>query len=58
MPFTALMRFIAYINSIFLVKYKKVFPQGFLNLIPYIKALSIDELLNFKPKKKQKIDVI
>ena len=29
-----------------------------MDLIPYIKALSIDQLLNFKPKKKQKIDVV
>ena len=29
-----------------------------MDLIPYIKALNINELLNFKPKKKHKIDVV
>ena len=47
-----------YLNTIFLVKYKKVFPQNFLDLIPFLKVIEIDELMSYKPKKKQKIDVV
>jgi hypothetical protein len=43
-----------YLNSIFLAKYKKIFPGAFMDIIPYIKIIDMDELLNFKPTNVKK----
>lgn len=49
------MEMVAYLKPIFLMKYKRVFPEDFMELIPSLQMINFEDLKNFNPITETKL---